>query len=171
MALKFSTVSDDLRQLIDLLSPMIDNLFAAKGALVPTWFGITKDGNLEFFVTPQAGDPRFPMDTLREAMAKQNIVRCCGVFEAWMLDGSEQQITDADIRHAVSRQLYKNPNRIEVVSFLAENSARASTATRRILRPKRGPAALGPLKHIALPPGSEGEGRMLGLIRPGTRPS
>ena len=103
-----------------------------------------------------------PIAALRDVVGARYVL----IDEAWMVaawgpDATQEQLEA--VRRAAITGATVSPARVEVVMFAADDVAEGSLmACRKIIRPARGKAALGPLEYD--PRGGMVSGRFLGLV-------
>jgi hypothetical protein len=147
-----------LRALIESASDFCEGAMRLHGNVAPIWHMITKDGE-EIIELQPSMDKDTAAVLMRALMEIREVVRYVYFTEAWMVVLSRGN-PDAKVDELAS--LSEHPDRVEVVTFQAEDSYNGMlSGHREIIRPKGGKPYLGPL--TILPP-MESRGRMVGML-------
>lgn len=153
------------RDFIDKASADIDRVFRNTGAIRPMWHAVALDGEELVFPAPSP-DKDTAVAMVRALFELRDVVRYVFIDEAWMVGAFGDDVTDAKreaARLAAITGATASPDREEVVMFAADDRDEGSLmACRKIIRPSRGRAKLGPLAYD--PRGGMVAGRFLGLV-------
>jgi hypothetical protein len=155
----------DLRAMIDYASKFCERMFAKTGEISPMYHAVASNGE-HFFSPALSADKDIGVAMIRALFDLRDAVRYIFIDEAWTLD---KPLTDPVELDWINRHgIRKHPQRVEVVMIVGEDrDAGMISARRRIIRPKKGRAHLGPLEITTDVGGDktvQTEGRMVGLL-------
>jgi hypothetical protein len=158
-----------LRGMIHVVSRFVDLWYERHDELRGMYHAEMPNGQPLLIPTPP-----IPKDEgvalIRELFAERGIVRYVFLDEAWTLDTTRANVSEADFARAMREGLrdFDHPARCEMVMITAEDRERQMLARREIIRPAVGRLHCGPLTIDERPMMSAG--RMVGLLQPqGTR--
>jgi hypothetical protein len=148
-----------LREMVDGASDWALKCFKQEGAVAQVWFAVTAGGDRFAVPSPVPGNPDLSVIMIRALFELRDVVRYVFVSEAWTVLTSDL----GDVEKARRFGARSHPDRVEVVALSGEDQeSRQLTARRRIIRPQKAKAYLGPLEWDE--PWDQSEGRVVGLL-------
>jgi hypothetical protein len=154
----------ELKNLIEISSRLCGDLFKVKNEILPMWDAFTKDGRRLLFTTDMTNKD-MTASAIRKVFNEEQVIRYVFITEAWMAyidKGDERDISKSAMERG---GVAKHPDRIEVLTFMAEDyNDGMAQAHRRIIR-EEGTVRLGPLEWVDTSHGSSG--RFVGMLPKG----
>jgi hypothetical protein len=147
----------ELRAMIESASQWADDQFAVHGLILPMWHILSGSGKNMLLPAPPY-DKDISAAIMREALKIFEAIRYVFMDEAWVVEfRGDEAVEEA----AKASDLSTHPRRVEVVMFSGEDHAGELLGKRRIERPAKGKAYLGPLEFEEY---KVSEGRLVGML-------
>lgn len=137
-----SGATGSLDQMFDFADAFCQRQFKHTGVIYPMFHAETESDT--FIIRTMMEHKQAVAEMLTDYFSKENVQRFVMIDEAWILN-CKVEIGREALDEIMRVGLKNHPDRIEVVMLHAQDITHLKTGRRKIIRPKKGKAKLGPL--------------------------
>ena len=147
-----------LHDFIIFVDERVTVVYQTLGEIQPMWHAVTASGEHRILPSPDMHKDTAAI-LMREYFKLHDVKRYVFIDEAWQLE--TPVIDENEMREIARRGLEHHPDRIEVLSYQAEDDSGLITAQRVITRLPSGKGQLGRLEFTQ---SQQSEGRLVGML-------
>lgn len=147
-----------LREFIEGVAARAEQMFMARGKLLPMYHAIDAEGGDLVFPAPPVDNKDQSNAIVRMLLAEAGATRVAFLGEAWMLAARDGEI---DLDQVQRDGIEDNPARIEILMISVEDAKEGFVLASREITRRDGSVTLGDLEINRM---GSAEGRMVGLL-------